>query len=160
MVVILMGVTASGKTTVGHMLAAELRWSFYDADDFHPTANVDKMRRGTPLTDTDRWPWLEALREQVRRCLVGGTPAVLACSALKEAYRHYLLIDPQVTLIYLKAGRELIRQRLQQRHGHFMNPDLLDSQFATLEEPTQGLFMDAALAPAAIVSAIRQALQI
>jgi gluconokinase len=160
MVVILMGVTASGKTTVGHTLAAELRWSFYDADDFHPLTNIDKMRRGIPLTDTDRWPWLEALRQQVRRCLVSGEHAVLACSALKESYRHYLGVNPQVTWVYLKADRELIRQRLQQRHEHFMNPDLLDSQFATLEEPTQGLCLKAALEPAVIVSAIRQALQI
>jgi gluconokinase len=160
MVVILMGVTASGKTTVGHRLAAELRWSFYDADDFHPTANIDKMRRGIPLTDADRWPWLEALRQQVQLCLADGADAVLACSALKDTYRHYLGIDPQVTWVYLKADRELIRQRLQQRHGHFMNPDLLDSQFATLEEPTQGLSLDAAHEPAVIVSAIRQALQI
>jgi gluconokinase len=160
MVVILTGVTASGKTTVGHMLAAELRWPFYDADDFHPTANINKMRRGIPLTDADRRPWLEALRDQVRRCLAEGVDAVFACSALKETYRHYLLIDPRMALVYLKADRELIRQRLQQRHGHCMNPALLDSQFATLEEPKQGICIDAALAPATIVSTIRQALQI
>jgi len=160
MVVILMGVTASGKTTGGRMLAAELRWPFYDADDFHPTANINKMQRGIPLTDTDRWPWLEALRDRVRRCLAEDLDAVLACSALKEAYRRYLLIDPHVMLVYLKADRELIRQRLQQRHGHFMNPALLDSQFATLEEPTQGLYVDAALEPGQIVGLIRRKLQI
>jgi gluconokinase len=160
MVIILMGVTASGKTTVGRLLAAELQWPFYDADDFHPAANITKMQRGIPLTDSDRWPWLEALRDQVRRCVTSGSDAVLACSALKEAYRRYLHIDPQVRLVYLKADRELIRQRLQQRHGHFMNPALLDSQFATLEEPTWGLRVDAALEPTAIVRTIRRELQI
>ena len=158
MVIILMGVTSSGKTTVGRLLAAELGYHFYDADDFHPRANIDKMRRGIPLDDADRLPWLETLRDLVRRCLTENTDAVLACSALKEVYRRYLLVDSQVTLVYLKADQDLIRQRLQQRQGHFMNPALLESQFATLEEPKQGLWIDAALEPAAIVSAIRHQL--
>src|SRR5687767_14336865 len=135
MVIILMGVTASGKTTVGRMLAVELAYRFYDADDFHPRANIDKMRRGIALDDADRRPWLKALSDLVRRCLAGHTDAVLACSALKQSYRRSLLIDPQVRLVYLKADHGLIRQRLRQRQGHFMNPDLLASQFATLEEP-------------------------
>jgi gluconokinase len=160
MVVILMGVTASGKTTIGRKLADELRWPFYDADDFHPATNIDKMERGLPLTDADRRPWLDALRDQVQRCLADGRDAVLTSSALKEAYRQDLLIDPQVKLVYLKAAPELIRQRLRQRQGHFMNPALLDSQFATLEEPRQAVYIDAGLDAETIVRKIRQALQI
>jgi gluconokinase len=159
MIIILMGVTASGKTTVGRMLAAQLGYHFYDADDFHPRANIDKMRRGIPLNDADRLPWLETLRDLVRRCLTEHGEAVLACSALKDAYRQYLLIDPRVTLVYLKASRDLIRQRLLQRRGHYMNPALLESQFATLEEPKQAIKVNAALSPGEIVSVIRRQLQ-
>jgi gluconokinase len=159
MIVILMGVTASGKTTVGRMLAAELGYQFYDADDFHSPANIDKMRHGIPLNDADRLPWLETLRDLVRRCLTEHREAVLACSALKETYRQYLLIDPQVRLVYLKAGQDLIRQRLLRRRGHFMNPALLESQFATLEEPKHAIEVDASLSPGEIVSAIRRQLR-
>jgi gluconokinase len=160
MVVVLMGVTASGKTTVGRMLAGALGYQFYDADDWHPPANVDKMRRGIPLNDADRQPWLATLRDLVRRCLAQNRDAVLACSALKDAYRRYLLIHPHVTLVYLKADQDLIRGRLQQRRGHFMNPALLDSQFATLEEPQDALWVDASLPPREIVRTIRHRLQI
>jgi gluconokinase len=135
-----------------------LGYQFYDADDFHPRASIDKMRRGMPLDDADRLPWLATLRDLVRRCLAEHADAVLACSALKEAYRQYLLVDPQVTLVYLKADQDLIRQRLLQRQGHFMNPELLESQFATLEVPQQGICIDASLAPQEIVSAIRHRL--
>ena len=155
MVIILMGVTASGKTTVGRLLASALGYHFYDADDFHPPSNIDKMRRGIPLDDADRLPWLEALRHLVCRCVAEHADGVLACSALKEAYRQVLLVDPQVALVYLKADQDLIRQRLLQRRGHFMSPQLLESQFATLEEPKQGMWIDASLAPEDIVRAIR-----
>ena len=158
MVTILMGVTASGKTTVGRLLASVLGYQFYDADDFHPRANIDKMRRGIPLDDADRLPWLETLRDLVRRSVAEHTDAVLACSALKEDYRRYLLVGPQVVLVYLKADQDLIRQRLLQRQGHFINPELLESQFATLEEPKQGIWIDASLAPEEMVSAIRDQL--
>ena len=158
MVIILMGVTASGKTTVGRRLATLLGYQFYDADDFHPRANIDKMRRGIPLNDAERLPWLETLRDLVCHCIAEDTDAVLACSALKEVYRQYLLVDPQVTLVYLKADQDLIRQRLLQRQGHFMNPELLENQFATLEEPRQGIWIDASLAPEDIVNAIRHQL--
>jgi gluconokinase len=160
MVIILMGVTSAGKTTVGRILAKALGYRFYDADDFHPRANIDKMSRGIPLDDADRQPWLEALRELVRRCLAESTDAVLACSALKEAYRRYLLIDPQVKLVYLKVDQDLIRERLLQRRGHFMNPALLESQFATLEEPKDALWVEASLAPREIVATLRRQLQI
>ncbi len=160
MVLVLMGVTASGKTTVGRVLAREVGYDFYDADDFHPCANVEKMRRGMPLDDADRRPWLEVLRQLIRRCLDEKRAAVLACSALKEAYRDYLLIDPRVRLVYLEASQDLIRQRLSRRRGHFMHPALLESQFATLEAPEEALWVDASRSPAEIVSAIRRGLRI
>jgi gluconokinase len=160
MVIVLMGVTASGKTTVGRLLARACDYLFYDADDFHPRVNIDKMQHGMPLDDADRRPWLATLRDLVRRCLAENTDAVLACSALKECYRRYLLIDPQVRLIYLKADRGLIRRRLQQRRGHFMSPALLESQFATLEEPQDAIWLDASLNPLDIITLIRHRLQI
>jgi gluconokinase len=160
MVIILMGVAGSGKTTVGRMLAEALGYQFYDADDFHPGVNIDKMSRGIPLDDFDRQPWLETLRDLIRRCLAEHTDAVLACSALKEVYRRYLLCDPQVRLVYLKADPELIHERLLQRRGHFMNPALLASQFATLEEPKDALWVDASLVPGEIIATIRRQLQI
>jgi gluconokinase len=160
MVIILMGVTASGKTTVGRLLAMESGYQFADADDFHPRANIDKMQRGIPLNDADRQPWLETLRDLIRRCLAEHRDTVLACSALKEAYRRYLLIDPQVRLVYLKADRDLIRQRLLQRRGHFMNPALVESQFTTLEEPNDAVWVDASLSPREVVASLRRQLQI
>jgi gluconokinase len=160
MVIILIGVSGAGKTMVGRLLAGAVGYQFYDADDFHPPANIDKMSRGIPLDDTDRRPWLEALAALVRRCLAAQADAVLACSALKEAYRRYLLIDPHVRLVYLKAEPDLIRERLVQRRGHFMNPTLLESQFATREEPHDAFWVDAALHPTQIVTAIRRHLQI
>ncbi len=160
MVIILMGVTSSGKTTLGRLLAEAIGYQFYDADDFHPGVNIDKMSRGIPLDDIDRQPWLETLRDLIRRCLAEHTDAVLACSALKEVYRRYLLCDPQVRLVYLKADPELIHERLLQRRGHFMNPALLASQFATLEEPKDALWVDASLVPGEIIATIRRQLQI
>jgi gluconokinase len=160
MVVVLMGVAGSGKTTTGRQLAAELDWQFYDADDFHPRANVEKMSRGVALDDADRRPWLEALRALVRDCLARGGRAVIACSALRESYRKYLLIDERVKLVYLKGDYALIQARLQQRQGHFMKPELLDSQFATLEEPAQGLSVDVSLSPKELIKTIRNQLGI
>jgi len=131
-----MGVSGSGKTTIGRLLAQDLGWPFYDGDDFHPQANIDKMRQGIPLTDDDRDAWLTALRQQIETFIDNRQSAVLACSALKQAYRERLRGDrPEVRFIYLKGDYALIRQRLQGRQGHFMKADLLSSQFATLEEP-------------------------
>jgi gluconokinase len=155
MVVLLMGVAGSGKTTIGRKLAAELGWQFYDADDFHPRANVEKMRRGVPLNDADRRPWLQALHELIARCLAHNENAVLACSALKESYRADLLLDARVKLVYLKGDHDLIAARLNERSGHFMKPQMLESQFATLEEPTSGLRVDVAATPDEIVQMIR-----
>ena len=158
MVVVLMGVAGSGKTTVGRRLAGELGWKFYDADDFHPPANVEKMSRGVPLTDDDRRPWLEALRGLVRDSLTRDESAVLACSALKESYRQSLLADERARLVYLKGDYDTIFKRLTNRRGHYMKPGLLDSQFAALEEPAGVLHLDASLPPDDLVRAIRRRL--
>jgi len=155
MVVILMGVTGSGKTTVGKLLSKDLGWRYFDADDFHPPANVEKMRSGVPLDDADRAPWLESLRKLIRNCLNQSENAVLACSALKESYRGFLLIDENVRLIYLKGDYALIQERLSKRSGHYMDPKLLDSQFDTLEEPEGDVEIDVSLSPDEIVKIIR-----
>ena len=158
MVIVVMGVAASGKTTVGHMLAEDLGWTFYDADDFHPRANVEKMSHGIPLDDEDRRPWLERLRELIKECLSLGRDAVLACSALKESYRESLLVDERVKFAYLEADRALIRERLTERSGHFMKAEMLDSQFAALEEPEASTHYDASRPPAELVREIRERL--
>jgi gluconokinase len=134
-IVIIFGVSGAGKTTIGKLLAEELGWQFYEADDFHPRANINKMRRGISLTDEDRWPWLENLRELIERGIATGENAVLACSALKRAYRQHLRVSAKVKLVFLRGEYTLIAKQLRHRRGHFMNPALLQSQFADLEEP-------------------------
>ena len=133
MVVIIFGVSGTGKTTLGKLLARKLGWAFYEADDFHSPANVEKMHAGIPLTYEDRWPWLESLRELIKR-LDAKEDAVLACSALKHAYRRFLRVNDQVKFVYLRGDYALIANQLRKRKGHFMNPELLKSQFADLEE--------------------------
>lgn len=160
MVIVLMGVSGSGKTTVGRLLSRELGWKYYEGDDFHPPANVEKMRSGIPLDDADRKPWLETLRDLIRSCLEQGDSAVFACSALKKSYREFLRINERVVFIYLKGDYEIIRQRLTGRVGHFMNPDLLDSQFAALEEPETVMCIDVSLSPGEIVNLIKSRLQL
>ena len=135
MIVIVFGVSGAGKTTLGRMLADELGWKFYEGDDFHSQANTDKMRAGTPLTDEDRRPWLESLRRLIERCLAAKQNAIITCSALKKSYRSYLRVNQEVELVYLRGNYDLIAHQLQQRRGHFMNSELLQSQFDTLEEP-------------------------
>jgi gluconokinase len=134
-IVIIYGVSGAGKTTVGKLLAQELGWRFYEADDFHSPSNVDKMRRGVPLTDEDRWPWLESLREQIKLSLAAKEKTVLACSALKQKYREHLRVSDEVKLVFLHGDYALIADQLRHRRGHFMDPGLLQSQFADLEEP-------------------------
>jgi gluconokinase len=155
MVVVLMGVTGSGKTTIGRLLSKELGWKYYDADDFHSPANVEKMRSGIPLNDADRKPWLQTLNHLIRNCLERDESAALACSALKESYRKFLLIGDSVRLIYLKGDYETIQKRLNDRRGHYMNPTLLNSQFESLEEPEEAFHVDASLSPDEIVKTIK-----
>ena len=160
MVVIIIGVSGAGKTTIGKELAARQGWTFYDADNFHPAANVEKMRRGVGLTDADRKPWLRQLRALIDEVLHEGVSAVLACSALKESYRDWLRTGG-VRFVYLEASRVLIRERLTEREGHYAKADLLKSQFAALEEPApdEAVVVSAAQPPEAIVDEIEAALQ-
>ena len=135
MIVIIFGVSGAGKTTVGKLLARESGWRFIEADDFHPAANIEKMRSGHPLTDEDRWPWLDCLRKQIERSLSGRENAVLACSALKRAYRDRLRVSDAVRFVFLRGDYALVEKQLRSRRGHFMNAALLRSQFDDLEEP-------------------------
>ena len=154
MIVIVMGVSGSGKTTVGELLAERMGCGFSDADDFHPAANVEKMRAGVPLTDDDRWPWLQALRKAIEDWEAAGVSRVIACSALKDAYRDILSPGDDVVFVYLKGDTETIAERLTARRGHYMNPNLLTSQFAALEEPADAIVADITPPPAAVVDEI------
>ncbi|PWH12669.1 MAG: gluconate kinase [Anaerolineae bacterium] len=141
-----MGVAGSGKTTVGQALAEKLGWDFFDADDFHPPANIAKMASGIPLTDEDRAPWLDSLHRLIASALKTNRPGVLACSALKERYRQRLLEGNQgVQIVYLKGSYDLILQRMKKRTDHYMQPEMLKSQFEALEEPTAALTVDITL---------------
>ncbi len=144
MIVVLMGVCGCGKTTVGRSLAAELDWTFLDADDFHPQASVAKMAAGIALTDADRLPWLDRLAEEIRSETEYGRDVVLACSALKQAYRERLAQGARQDLVfvYLKGNATTIEPRLALRSGHFMSASLLASQFAALEEPAGAIVVD------------------
>ncbi len=153
-----MGVCGCGKSTVGLALAARLRWPFLDGDDFHPASNVTKMASGTPLTDIDRAPWLDRLRDELASFRQRGERAVLACSALKRAYRVRLLDGTDASFVYLKADRDTVASRLALRTGHYMPAGLLDSQFAALEEPDDALVVDVSLPLNAQVAFIMRAL--
>jgi gluconokinase len=135
MIIVIFGVSGAGKTTVGKMLAERLGWRFLEADDFHPAANIEKMRNGHPLSDEDRWPWLDCLRKQIEQLLSTGEKAVLACSALKRAYRDRLRVSDEVKFVFLRGDYALVEKQLRSRHGHFMKVALLQSQFDDLEEP-------------------------
>jgi len=162
MVVILFGAAGSGKTTVGRLLSCELRWRFYDADDFHPVSNIEKMRKGIPLSDEDRRPWLEKIRELIKTCIAQRIDAVLACSALKESYRQYIQIDKEeVKFVFLKGEFSLIQERLTRRYRHFIDPSLLQSQLEILEEPKgDAIVVDITPSPKALVQTIRGSLGI
>ena len=141
--IIVMGVAGCGKTTVGKSLAKHMGWDFYDADDFHPPENIAKMANGIPLNDADRSPWLASLRNLISSSLIENRPGVLACSALKESYRQQLLTDSDdAQIVFLKGNYDLIWSRLSMRNDHYMKPQMLQSQFETLEEPANTLTVD------------------
>jgi gluconokinase len=149
-----MGPAGSGKTTVGELLAAKLSWKFLDGDNFHSPANVEKMSRGVPLTDEDRIPWLNSIREAMLQWEAQRRDVVLACSALKRSYREILQISSAVKLVYLKGNYDLLRERLRSRKGHYAGEQLLTSQLADLEEPTDALTIDASRSTQEIVAEI------
>lgn len=160
MIVILMGVSGSGKTTIGQILSEKLSWPLFDADEFHSAASIEKMRNGIPLEDADRWPWLDRMNAMLREREARGESVLLACSALKQAYRDRLSKGTaEIRWIYLKGGFELIRKRLQARKGHYMKAGLLESQFAALEEPEDALSVDIDDSPNSIADSILLRLQ-
>jgi gluconokinase len=162
MILVVMGVTGSGKTVVGSALAQALGWPFLDGDDFHPPANVAKMASGTPLVDADRWPWLDRLAAEAGAILARGGSAVLACSALKQVYRDRLAAcakaPDDVRFVYLKGDFDTIAARLAARKHRYMPASLLASQFATLEEPADAIVVDASATIADEVARIRECL--
>lgn len=134
---VVMGVAGSGKSSVGEALGRRLGWRYEDGDSFHPEANVAKMHAGTPLTDEDRWPWLQAIAAEIERCRQAGEHIIIACSALKKAYRDVLVHGrDDIRMVFLNGSHDLVADRLSHRKGHFMPAALLDSQFATLEPPS------------------------
>jgi gluconokinase len=161
-IIVVMGPAGAGKTTVGTLLARSLGWRYLEADDFHSAANVQKMRRGTPLTDADRAPWLASMRAALSTAITQGERVVLACSALKDQYRSALIppnaTPDQVRFVYLRASAALLRDRLAHRVGHFAGPELVESQLQTLEEPFEALWVDASRPPEEIVARIRDEL--
>jgi gluconokinase len=159
MIVVVMGVSGSGKSTVGEALAQSLGCEFLDADDFHPPENVAKMASGTPLTDDDRWPWLERLHQELLSRESSGRSAVLACSALKAVYRARLMDGlSDARLVYLRGSKAFLRARVAERKHKYMPASLLDSQFATLEPPTNAIEVDVALSVEEAVQRIGEAL--
>jgi gluconokinase len=161
-VIVLMGVSGAGKTTVGRTLAGSLGWHFEDADDHHPAANREKMRRGEALTEEDRYPWLLKLASLIRGWIDANRNAVLACSALTRRSREILGVGStrDVRLVHLRGPEALVQARLEGRTGHFFNPKLLASQFAALEEPDDALAVDIGPSPDEIAAKIRQKLEI
>jgi gluconokinase len=158
MIVIVMGTTGSGKTTIGSLLAKRLGWEFVDADAYHPSANVEKMGRGIPLTDADRMPWLKILHDKIAEWIAERRNVILACSALKQSYRDELVIGSEVKLVYLKGTYELFSERVLARKGHFAKQDLIASQFATLEEPKDAVVANAGKSPQEIVEELSKQL--
>jgi gluconokinase len=157
-IIILMGVSGAGKTTIGKLLAGTLGWSFYEGDEYHPETNIEKMKRGTPLTDEDREEWLAALEGLKKDLEKERRNAVITCSALRQIYRDRLLNSSEACLVYLKGSYDLILKRMEERRDHFMRPGLLKSQFETLEEPSGCFAVDVSQSPRAIVQEIIRAL--
>ena len=161
MLIIITGVSGVGKTTIGKLLSENIGWTFYEGDDYHTNVNLAKMRNGTPLTDDDRWPWLDALRRKISEIVVHEENAILSCSALKESYRTRLgsgLKD--IVFVYLRGDYQLVRNRITKRVGHFMSANLIASQYSDLEEPQDTIVVDAALEPMAIINYLKRALSL
>ncbi|MGB7436099.1 MAG: gluconokinase, GntK/IdnK-type [Candidatus Acidiferrum sp.] len=156
MILLIMGVTGSGKSTIGGMLAQRLGWVFLEADDFHSAGNKEKMHRGQHLTDADRLPWLEAIHAELQRLDAAAKNVVLACSALNGKYRNILMAGLKVKLVYLRGSKELIAQRVRLRAQHFAGEAILDDQFAVLEEPRSAIIVDIRETPQQIVEEILQ----
>jgi gluconokinase len=154
MIILVMGTTGSGKSTVAEMLAQRLGWQFLDADDFHSAANKEKMHRGIPLTDADRAPWLAAIHDELVRQDKEGRSVALACSALKQEYRDELKASLNMRVVYLKGSEAVLRSHIEGRHGHFAGESLLTSQLATLEEPADALVEDVSRTPEEIVAEV------
>ncbi|AFZ23916.1 gluconate kinase, SKI family [Cylindrospermum stagnale PCC 7417] len=160
MIILVMGVSGAGKTTISQLLAESLNWEFSDADTFHSPANLEKMRRGIPLDDADRMPWLQDLQTAIQQWLKEDKNVVLACSSLKASYRQFLLFDNRIQLVYLKGTFEILQKRLQERQNHFMTAKLLQSQFDALEEPVNAICVEISEPPEVIVKNLRAALGI
>jgi gluconokinase len=154
MIILLMGTTGAGKTTIGKLLAAKLGWVFLDADDFHPAANLEKMKHGIPLIDGDRWPWLQKIHAELVRLNQAGKNVVLACSALKESYRKQLSAGLDLRIVYLRGSYEVMRSHIERRHGHFAGAAILAGQFADLEEPKDALVLDVTATPGEIADQV------
>lgn len=158
-VVVIMGVSGSGKTTIGKGFAKAVGWAFEEGDRWHPPANVEKMRAGTPLNDEDRRPWLDALAQAIDGWIAADRRTVLACSALKQAYRDRLSGGrPEIVFVYLRGTRELVADRASRRRHEYMPPTLLPSQFAALEEPTDAIPLDIARSPPRLIDQLRRTL--
>jgi len=147
MIILVMGTTGAGKTTVGKLVAAQLGWIFLDADDFHPPANIEKMKHGIPLTDADRGPWLENIHAELARLSSTGKNAVLACSALKQSYRDKLSSGVDLKIAYLRGSYDQMRRHIEARQGHFAGESILAGQFADLEEPHDALLLEVSRTP-------------
>jgi gluconokinase len=158
MIIVIMGVAGSGKSTIGQMLADALSYGFLDGDSLHPQANVEKMTRGVPLTDEDRAPWLAAIHARIVECSQRRAPLVVACSALKQRYRETLAQGVTLNWVYLKGSENLIHERLQHRQHHFMTAQMLASQFADLEEPSDAITVEVVVPPDVAVQQIIHAL--
>jgi gluconokinase len=158
MIILLMGVSGAGKTTVGKLLAAALHCEFADADDYHSAASIEKMRNRIPLTDADREPWLESLQALIADWIAARQTAVLACSALKQTYRDRLRVSPEVKIVYLRVSPDLLHERLRRRAGHFMTEAMLTSQLDTLEEPHDALVVNGDRSPEEVTAGILEKL--